>query len=303
MSGHAGRRGLIADSDSAQAFPARCPADLLGRIRVLLRAEDGNLVGYGFGGQRVVIPAGSAGAVVTVDRYRTEHARHGPRPARARPQAADPAAGERTVGDLRRGGPGLPRGRAARAAARDEPWAPAPHGVPAAGPRRAWPHYQKAPGYRRLRMAPRTTPLRAAGRGGAVPADHRIRDLPRRAARGAAPRVVRRGADADRHHRRGARPRGRHLARRGDPAPDGGRAALGGQLVDGADGGAARPLLLPSRAVGPLGGAGERRPGRPDRGHGGLGARRRHRLTDSRAARLGACRRAASAWRDGVRAA
>jgi hypothetical protein len=77
MSGHAGRRGeLIADSDSAQAFPARGPADLLGRIRVMLGAEDGNLVCHGFGNQRVVIPAGSVGAVVTVFRYRIGRARH-----------------------------------------------------------------------------------------------------------------------------------------------------------------------------------------------------------------------------------
>jgi hypothetical protein len=45
--------------------------DLMGRIRVRLCAEDGNLVAYGFGGQRVVLPAESVGAVNTVSSFRT----------------------------------------------------------------------------------------------------------------------------------------------------------------------------------------------------------------------------------------
>ncbi len=150
---------LIADSDSAQAFPARCPADLLGRIRVMLRAEDGNLVGYGFGGQRVVIPADSAGAVVTVDRYRTEHARHGrallvlDRKQRILLRASGLW---ETYGEV---------ARVCRAAGLPEPRHVRTVGTRSArrsGGRsaRAWPHYQKAPGYRRLRMAPRTMPLR-----------------------------------------------------------------------------------------------------------------------------------------------
>jgi hypothetical protein len=67
------RRNLdetVLDSEHPQAFPARRPADLMGRIRVRLCAEGGNLVAYGFGGQRIAIPASSVGAVRTVDAYR-----------------------------------------------------------------------------------------------------------------------------------------------------------------------------------------------------------------------------------------
>jgi hypothetical protein len=56
---------------------ARPPVDLMGRIRVRLRAEDGNLVAYGFGGQRIVLPASSVGAVRTVDAYRVRRANCG----------------------------------------------------------------------------------------------------------------------------------------------------------------------------------------------------------------------------------
>jgi hypothetical protein len=45
--------------------------DLMGRIRVKLTAEDGNLVAYGFGGQRIVLPAKSVGAVRTVRSFRS----------------------------------------------------------------------------------------------------------------------------------------------------------------------------------------------------------------------------------------
>ena len=125
----------------------------------MLRAEDGNLVGYGFGGQRVVIPADSAGAVVTVNRYRTEHARHGrallvlDRKQRILLRASGLW---ETYGEV---------ARVCRAAGLREPRHVRTVGTRSArrsGGRsaRAWPRYQKAPGYRRLRMAPRTTPLR-----------------------------------------------------------------------------------------------------------------------------------------------
>ncbi len=61
---------LVVDPKHPQAFPSTYPMDLMGRIRVKLTAEDGNLVGYGFGGQRVVMPAKSVGAVYTVSKFR-----------------------------------------------------------------------------------------------------------------------------------------------------------------------------------------------------------------------------------------
>jgi hypothetical protein len=61
---------LVPDSAHPQAFPATYPMDLMGRIRVKLCAEDGNLVAYGFGGQRVALPAKSVGLVVTVSSFR-----------------------------------------------------------------------------------------------------------------------------------------------------------------------------------------------------------------------------------------
>jgi hypothetical protein len=45
--------------------------DLLGRIKVRLSAQDRHLVAYGFGGQRVAIPAAEVGAVQVVEAYRT----------------------------------------------------------------------------------------------------------------------------------------------------------------------------------------------------------------------------------------
>ena len=62
---------LVPDPAHPQAFPAKYPMDLMGRIRVKLCAEDGNLVAYGFGGQRVALPAKSVGAVNTVSSFRT----------------------------------------------------------------------------------------------------------------------------------------------------------------------------------------------------------------------------------------
>jgi hypothetical protein len=61
---------LVSDPAHPQAFPSKYPMDLMGRIRVKLCAEDGNLVAYGFGGQRVALPAASVGFVVTVSSFR-----------------------------------------------------------------------------------------------------------------------------------------------------------------------------------------------------------------------------------------
>jgi hypothetical protein len=68
---------LVPDPAHPQAFPSKYPMDLMGRIRVKLCAEDGNLVAYGFGGQRVVLPAKSVGAVNTVNSFRTGPITHG----------------------------------------------------------------------------------------------------------------------------------------------------------------------------------------------------------------------------------
>jgi hypothetical protein len=62
---------LVPDPAHPQAFPSKYPMDLMGRIRVKLCAEDGNLVAYGFGGQRVALPAKSVGFVITVSAFRT----------------------------------------------------------------------------------------------------------------------------------------------------------------------------------------------------------------------------------------
>ena len=61
---------LVPDPKHPQAFPGRCPTDLMGRIRVRLTTEDGDLVAYGFGGQRIAIPSQSVGAVHTVTSFR-----------------------------------------------------------------------------------------------------------------------------------------------------------------------------------------------------------------------------------------
>jgi len=61
----------VDDPGRPQAFPARHPADLLGRLRVRLRAEGDAIVAYGFAGERVAIPAPEIGAVRTVQAYYT----------------------------------------------------------------------------------------------------------------------------------------------------------------------------------------------------------------------------------------
>ena len=69
---------LVRDPERPQTCPLKCPMDLMGRIRVWLAAEDGNLVAYGFGGQRIVLPAKSVGEVHTVNAFRAGGFRHGP---------------------------------------------------------------------------------------------------------------------------------------------------------------------------------------------------------------------------------
>jgi hypothetical protein len=69
---------LAADPTHPKAVPAQVPTDLRGRIGVWLAAEDRNLVAHGFGGQRIVIPSASVGAVHSVSQYRTSRRRtHG----------------------------------------------------------------------------------------------------------------------------------------------------------------------------------------------------------------------------------
>jgi hypothetical protein len=68
---------LVPDPAHPQAFPSKYPMDLMGRIRVKLCAEDGNLVAYGFGGQRVALPAKSVGFVITVSSFRVGRVTHG----------------------------------------------------------------------------------------------------------------------------------------------------------------------------------------------------------------------------------
>jgi hypothetical protein len=68
---------VVSDPARPQAFPSKYPMDLMGRIRVRLCAEDRNLVAYGFGGQRVALPAMSVGAVHTVTSFRTGRVTHG----------------------------------------------------------------------------------------------------------------------------------------------------------------------------------------------------------------------------------
>jgi hypothetical protein len=68
---------LVPDPARPRAFPSTYPMDLMGRIRVRLDAEDGSLVAYGFGGQRVALPAKSVGLVVTVNSFRGGRVTHG----------------------------------------------------------------------------------------------------------------------------------------------------------------------------------------------------------------------------------
>jgi hypothetical protein len=69
---------LVRDPQRPQTCPLKCPMDLYGRIRVWLAAEDGDLVAYGFGDQRIVLPAKSVGEVHTVSSFRAGVIKHGP---------------------------------------------------------------------------------------------------------------------------------------------------------------------------------------------------------------------------------
>lgn len=60
----------VPDSTHPQAFPSTYPMDLMGRIRVKLTVEDGNLVAYGFGRQRIVLLRESVSGVYTVGRFK-----------------------------------------------------------------------------------------------------------------------------------------------------------------------------------------------------------------------------------------
>jgi hypothetical protein len=156
---------LVADPKHPQAFPGKCPTDLMGRIRVWLTAADGGLVAHGFGGQRIVLPSASVGAVHTVSAFRMGGAvTHGrallvldhdnrillrasglwetygevaavcraarvPSPTHVTPTTPTPSRGN--------------HGRRARRRATRRP-----------------PSFEQAPGYRRLRMNPRGTTLR-----------------------------------------------------------------------------------------------------------------------------------------------
>jgi hypothetical protein len=132
--------------------------DLLGRIRVRLSAEDRHLVAYGFGGQRTAIPAAEIGAVHTVEAYRAGYRKRG----RAllildhRQRIMLRAAGQwETYGELatvcRAAGAPSPAYKAFLPRATDGRRSSA---------RRLLPRYSKAPGYVRLRTAPRGTVAR-----------------------------------------------------------------------------------------------------------------------------------------------
>ena len=74
---HWGNRALrknldetVVDPEHPQAFPVQRAADLMGRLRVVLRAGDHSIVACGYGGQRIEMPSQEIGAVRTVTMYR-----------------------------------------------------------------------------------------------------------------------------------------------------------------------------------------------------------------------------------------
>jgi hypothetical protein len=149
---------FVLDPRHPQAFPARRPTDLLGRIRVRLSAEDHHVVAYGFGGQRIAIPAAEIGAVHMVEAYRTGRRNRG----RAllimdrRHRIMLRASGQwETYGEV---------ARVCRAAGAPSPayksLALRPTSRSRSTPRRRRPLYAKAPGYQRLRTGPRGTVAR-----------------------------------------------------------------------------------------------------------------------------------------------
>jgi hypothetical protein len=143
--------------------------DLTGRIRVWLAAEDGNLVAYGFGGQRDVLSAKSVGGVHTVSAFRAGIIRHGP--------ALLVLDHERRI-LLRASGRWETYGELAlvcRAAGVPTPTHLLTTLKPRSGSRSRGrrarrnttliPLFKKAPGYRKLRANPRGTTLRVLAQG------------------------------------------------------------------------------------------------------------------------------------------
>lgn len=155
---------LVPDPQRPQTCPLNCPMDLMGRIRVWLAAEDGNLVAYGFGGQRIELPSKSVGEVHTVSTFRVRGIRHGPallvldRDGRVLLRASGRW---ENYGEL---------SAVCRAAGLPTPTYLATALKPRSGrradgrqPRRNTPlvpRFAKAPGYRKVRVHPRGTTLR-----------------------------------------------------------------------------------------------------------------------------------------------
>jgi hypothetical protein len=184
---------LVRDPQHPQTCPLKCPMDLMGRIRVWLAAEDGNLVAYGFGGQRVVLPATSVGEVHTVNSFRAGGIiRHGPALLvldRERRILLRASGRWETYGEL------ALVCRAAKVPAPTHLVAtlkppPRSRSASRSGGRQAQrgttltPRFRKAPGYRKVRVNPRGTTLRVLAQGalflalavigarlGALPAD------------------------------------------------------------------------------------------------------------------------------------
>jgi hypothetical protein len=146
---------LVSDPAHPQAFPSTYPMDLMGRIRVRLCAEDGNLVAYGFGGQRVALSAKSVGSVVTADSFRTGRVTHG--------RALLVLDHENRI-LLRANGLWETYGEVKKVCHAAK--LPRPTHVWSKTQRRAAarpPKFAKAPGYVRLRTTPRGTSLRVLG--------------------------------------------------------------------------------------------------------------------------------------------
>lgn len=163
------RDELVRDPRRPQAFPTRCPMDLTGRIRVRLTTEDGDLVAYGFGGQRIEVPAKSVGEVHTVNSFRAGAARHG--------QALLVLDHERRI-LLRASGRWETYGEVAAVCRAARVPAPThlvstlkPRSRSRSGARQARrgttliPRFAKAPGYRKLRVNPRGRTLRVLAQG------------------------------------------------------------------------------------------------------------------------------------------
>jgi hypothetical protein len=158
----------VYDPGHPQAFPAQHPTDLMGRLRVRLRAEDNAIVAYGFRGQRIEIPSPEIGAVRTVRAYRTGSANRGQallvfdKQDRILLRASGLW---ETYGEVARvcrvaGAPSPEHVRYLRYPSSTSRNATASQRRKARRTRQKPPLYQKAPGYRRLRTSPRGTTLR-----------------------------------------------------------------------------------------------------------------------------------------------